>query len=190
MKNCRCFFRVSRILLKKYGRNYLVSSRLAEILGLQFGGNIQDIGNKTKGKFYYDNVTKFYYECIADTNLTYNDVTKFRAISNKPISDRIEDFSKTETKFMAEKGITLSKKEFSDSYLGQQLLSDRLLAQRNCLSYIASRVSSKRKYFCPSFFWNSNNSGTIRIGTDGRITWESSINFQGTIYANVSYFIK
>ena len=68
----------------------LEGNRLAEIIGLEFGGNIQDTGNKTKGKFYYDNVTKFYYECIENTNLTYNDATKFRAISNKPISDRVE----------------------------------------------------------------------------------------------------
>ena len=78
-------------ITKKYAdENYLVSSRLAEILGLQFGGNIQDIGNKTKGKFYYDNVTKFYYECIEDNSLTYNDSGKFRAISNKPILDKLE----------------------------------------------------------------------------------------------------
>ena len=82
-------------ITKKYAdENYLVSSRLAEILGLQFGGNIQDIGNKTKGKFYYDNVTKFYYECIEDNSLTYNDSGKFRAISNKPISDKVENLHK------------------------------------------------------------------------------------------------
>ena len=68
----------------------LEGNRLAEIIGLEFGGNIQDAGNKVRGKFYFDNVTKFYYECIADTNLTYNDVTKFRAISNKPLSDKVE----------------------------------------------------------------------------------------------------
>ena len=79
-------------ITKKYAdENYLVSSRLAEILGLEFGGNIQDIGNKTKGKFYYDSVTKFYYECIEDNSLTYNDSGKFRAISNKPISDKLEN---------------------------------------------------------------------------------------------------
>lgn len=66
-------------------------AELEKLTGLEFGGNIQDTGNKTKGKFYFDNVTKFYYECIADTNLTYNDATKFRAISNKPISDRVEN---------------------------------------------------------------------------------------------------
>ena len=68
----------------------LEGNRLAEILGLQFGGNIQDIGNKAKGKFYYDSVTKFYYECIEDNSLTYNDSGKFRAISNKPILDKVE----------------------------------------------------------------------------------------------------
>ena len=72
----------------------LEGNRLAEILGLQFGGNIQDIGNKTKGKFYYDNVMKFYYECIEDNSLTYNDSGKFRAISNKPISDKVENLFK------------------------------------------------------------------------------------------------
>jgi len=86
-------------ITKKYAdENYLVSSRLAEILGLEFGGNIQDIGNKTKGKFYYDNVTKFYYECIEDNSLTYNDSGKFRAISNKPISDKVENLPRFYTK--------------------------------------------------------------------------------------------
>ena len=69
----------------------LEGNRLAEIIGLEFGGNIQDTGNKVKGKFYYDNVTNFYYECIADTSLTYNESSKFRAISNKPISDKLEN---------------------------------------------------------------------------------------------------
>ena len=67
-----------------------VDSRLNEIMGLEFGGNIQDAGDKVKGKCYFDNVTKFYYECIGDNSLTYNDSGKFRAISNKPISDKVE----------------------------------------------------------------------------------------------------
>ena len=69
----------------------LEGNRLAEILGIEFGGKIQDSGIKTAGKFYYDTVTKFYYECLENTNLTYNDSGKFRAISNKPISDKVEN---------------------------------------------------------------------------------------------------
>lgn len=77
-------------------------AELEKIAGLEFGGNIQDIGNKTKGKFYYDSVTKFYYECIVNNSLTYNDSSKFRAISNKPISDKVENLFKiTEYKTIA-----------------------------------------------------------------------------------------
>ena len=72
----------------------LEGKRLAEIIGLEFGGKIQDSGIKTAGKFYYDTVTKFYYECIVNNSLTYNDSSKFRAISNKPISDRVENLFK------------------------------------------------------------------------------------------------
>lgn len=72
-------------------RRYLEIQALSKIIGMEFGGNIQEIGNKVKGKFYFDNVTKFYYECIENTNLTYNDATKFRAISNKPILDKVEN---------------------------------------------------------------------------------------------------
>ena len=82
-------------ITKKYAEdNFLTLKDKMKMLGLEFGGNIQDIGNKTKGKFYYDNVTKFYYECIEDNSLTYNDSGKFRAISNKPISDKVENLFK------------------------------------------------------------------------------------------------
>ena len=66
-------------------------AELEKIAGLEFGGNIQDAGDKVKGKCYFDNVTKFYYECIEDNSLTYNDSGKFRAISNKPLSDKVEN---------------------------------------------------------------------------------------------------
>lgn len=169
----------------------LEGNRLAEIIGMEFGGNIQDTGNKVKGRFYYDNVTKFYYECIADTNLTYNDVTKFRAISNKPISDKVENLSKTETKFMTEKGIVLSKKgdivilTWDSNYNLQGSLP-----KGTVLATLPEGYRPNLSVSAIVAFWNSNNSGTIKIGEDGRITWESSINFQGTIYANVSYFVK
>ena len=74
----------------------LEGKRLAEIIGLEFGGNIQDTGAKVTGKFYYDKALKYYYECIVNNNLTYNDGSKFRAISNKPISDRLENLYEIE----------------------------------------------------------------------------------------------
>ena len=77
-------------------RRYLEIQALAKIIGLEFGGNIQDAGAKVTGKFYYDKALKYYYECIANNNLTYNDGAKFRAISNKPLSDKVENLSKVQ----------------------------------------------------------------------------------------------
>ena len=85
--------------LSDYSTNNNVIKQIEKVAGLDYGGDIQDIGNKVKGKFYFDSVTKSYYECIENTDLTYNESTKFRAISNKPISDRLENLFnfKTET---------------------------------------------------------------------------------------------
>ena len=77
-------------------RRYLEIQALAKIMGLEFGGNIQDTGAKVTGKFYYDKALKYYYECIANNNLTYNDGSKFRAISNKPLSDKLENLYKVQ----------------------------------------------------------------------------------------------
>ena len=77
-------------------RRYLEIQALAKIIGLEYGGNIQDTGAKVTGKFYYDKALKYYYECISNNNLTYNDGSKFRAISNKPILDKVENLFKVE----------------------------------------------------------------------------------------------
>ena len=87
----------------------LEGKRLAEIIGLEFGGKIQDSGIKTAGKFYYDSVTKFYYECIEDNSLTYNDSGKFRAISNKPISDKVENLCKIKEHVFTAPNLTYAK---------------------------------------------------------------------------------
>ena len=87
------------INITEYGteeNTVLEGKRLAEIIGLEFGGNIQDTGAKVTGKFYYDKALKYYYECITNNNLTYNDGSKFRAISNKPILDKVENLYKVQ----------------------------------------------------------------------------------------------
>ena len=165
----------------------LEGNRLAEIIGMEFGGNIQDTGNKTKGKFYFDNVTKFYYECIEDNSLTYNDSGKFRAISNKPISDKVENLSKIETKII-EKGIALFKVgnivilTWDSNYNLQGSFP-----RGTVLATLPAGYRPTLDVSAPVAFWNSNNSGTIKIRNNGQITWESSINLQGTIYANASF---
>ena len=82
---------VGKVMLGTTANTALEGKRLAEIIGLEFGGNLQDYGRKEKGKFYYDTANKKYYECIENNNLTYNDTAKFRAISNNSILDKVEN---------------------------------------------------------------------------------------------------
>ena len=164
-----------------------IDSRLNEIMGLEFGGNIQDVGDKVRGKCYFDNVTKFYYECIEDNSLTYNDSGKFRAISNKPISDKVENLSKIETKII-EKGIALFKVGNIVILTGDSNYDlQGSLPRGAVLANLPAGYRPLLDVSAPVAFWNSNNSGTIKIRNNGQITWESSINLQGTIYANASF---
>ena len=88
-----------KVMLGTTANTALEGKRLAEIIGMEFGGKIQDSGIKTAGKFYYDIVTKFYYECIVNNSLTYNDSSKFRAISNKPLSNKLENLYENRSGF-------------------------------------------------------------------------------------------
>ena len=97
------------INITEYGteeNTVLEGKRLAEIIGLEFGGNIQDTGAKVTGKFYYDKALKYYYECIGNNSLTYNDGSKFRAISNKPILDKVENLSEVKTHSFSHPNLT------------------------------------------------------------------------------------
>ena len=188
--NQNAFYLNSGNVLGTESDTVLEGKRLAEIIGLEFGGNIQDTGAKVTGKFYYDKALKYYYECIANNSLTYNDGSKFRAISNKPLSDKVENLSKIETKII-DKGIALLKSGNiviltwdSNYYLQGSLPRGTVLATLPAGYRPILDISA------PVTFWNSNNSGTIKIRSNGQITWESSINLQGTIYVNASFLIS
>ena len=83
--------------LSNYPTNNDVVKQIEKVIGLSYGGNIQDIGNKTIGKFYFDIVNNYFYECISDNSLIYVDNSKFRPISNKPLSDRIKNLETIES---------------------------------------------------------------------------------------------
>ena len=163
---------------------------LAEIIGMEFGGNIQDTGNKVKGKFYFDNVTKFYYECTENTNLTYNDATKFRAISNKPISDKVESLSEVKEYVFAINGLTNGKivkigklahltidsgTHFYNKGAEAVVLNiPQGFRPRNLVNFSAVNLSN-----VPNSFRIATNGNVIKVFTDSK---------NGAYYFSVTYF--
>ena len=173
----------------------LEGKRLAEIIGLEFGGNIQDVGNKTRGRFYYDSVTKYYYECIADTNLTYNDVSKFRAISNKPLSDKLEDLYEVIPGVLNVNQIA----GFSSATLYKKagvvflIIDDnQKLNGRANGSVILTLPDGFRPRNRTSFSGNTSagQACVFNIEVDGRVILMSNIKLSGYLYFNVSFLAK
>ena len=167
-------------------------AELEKIAGLEFGGNIQDIGNKTKGKFYYDSVTKFYYECIEDNSLTYNDSGKFRAISNKPISDKVENLSNVET-YVIDPRLTVGLIYKIGNICILILDSNEVYNNRSygdVLFNIPEKFRPISRIPVPVGLINSTSSGSVHIETDGNVIWRGSSKTVSALYINAVYLAK
>ena len=179
-------------------RRYLEIQALAKIIGLEFGGNIQNTGTKTTGKFYFDSVTKFYYECIADTNLTYNESSKFRAISNKPLSDRVENLSKVQqAKLYVHSEATGQGRTTCNIVQKVGNVVTIIFDSGDTLRYTNDNtvIFSIPEGYRPKSFLSVNASqfngtaGTIYIQPDGTAKWRGSTVTTASIIFSVSYII-
>ena len=170
----------------------LEGNRLAEILGIEFGGNIQDAGNKVKGKFYFDNVTKFYYECIENTNLTYNESSKFRAISNKPISDKVENLYNIEThvifghltqaKVFKIGRLCILSMDSNDAWKG--------VTAGTVLFNLPEKFRPLHYTVAPLGQLGTTENAGVQLETDGRVIYRGHQSIKGALYFNVTYLTK
>ena len=176
----------------------LEGKRLAEIIGLEFGGNIQDIGVKTTGKFYYDKALKYYYECIVNNSLTYNDGSKFRAISNKPILDKLENLYKVQqAKLYVHSEATGQGRSTCNIVQKCGNVVTIIFDSGDTLRYTSDNtvIFSIPEGYRPKSFLSVNASqvngtaGTIYIQPDGTAKWRGSTVTTASIIFTVSYII-
>ena len=189
------------INITEYGteeNTILEGKRLAEIIGLEFGGNIQDAGTKTTGKFYYDKALKYYYECIDNNNLTYNDGSKFRAISNKPISDRLGNLSKVhQAKLYVHSEATGQGRTTCNIIQKVGNVVTIIFDSGDTLRYTSDNtvIFSIPEGYRPKVFLSVNASqfngtaGTIYIQPDGTAKWRGSTVSTASIIFSVSYIV-
>lgn len=81
-------------------------NNLEKLIGMPYGGTIQEASNKEAGKFYYDASTKEYYECVESNTLNYVESSKYRSMSRKNVGKgEIEAWDTTKNSKLYQKDI-------------------------------------------------------------------------------------
>ncbi|MGL5932794.1 MAG: hypothetical protein ACRCY7_07830 [Cetobacterium sp.] len=86
-----------------FNKNFGVSSgevlegaKLAEILGVTYGGILNNSNAKTAGIAYYCTTNKKIYKCTANTSLNYADASYFMELSNNDLLGKLNNLDKQE----------------------------------------------------------------------------------------------
>ncbi|MGL5569791.1 hypothetical protein, partial [Cetobacterium sp.] len=78
----------------KYGTDVstaLEGSKLAEILGIEYGGVLNNNNQKAAGKGYYDTANKKIYKCTTNTSINYADAGYFIEVSNNDLLGKLQN---------------------------------------------------------------------------------------------------
>ncbi|MGL5571074.1 MAG: hypothetical protein ACRDCU_07550, partial [Cetobacterium sp.] len=78
----------------------LEGSKLAEIYGIEPGGNLNNTNLKVAGKAYYCTVNKKTYKCIANTSINYADAAYFEEISNNDLLGKLQNLLKNKASYI------------------------------------------------------------------------------------------
>ncbi|MGL5595786.1 MAG: hypothetical protein ACRDDH_17770 [Cetobacterium sp.] len=78
------------------GQNEILEgSKLAEILGIEYGGVLNNTNTKVAGKGYYDTANKKIYKCTTNTSINYADAGYFIEVSNNDLLGKLQNLVKT-----------------------------------------------------------------------------------------------
>ncbi len=86
----------------------LEGAKLAETLGIPYGGGLNNSNTKTAGYAYYDSTTKKTYKCTVTNTLNYADASKFEAISNADLLAKFQNLwncNKSSNKYILKLGV-------------------------------------------------------------------------------------
>ncbi|MEE0138263.1 hypothetical protein, partial [Fusobacterium ulcerans] len=75
-------------------REILEGIRLAQILGLEFAGELNNSNTKKANKVYYDTQNKSYFKCLNDNVLNYADSNYYEGISNNDLLLKLQNLAK------------------------------------------------------------------------------------------------
>ena len=154
----------------------LEGAKLAETLGIPYGGGLNNSNTKTAGYAYYDSTTKKTYKCTVTNTLNYADASKFEAISN---ADLLAKFQNLFSSSLDSKGYI---------YLG------KLLFQWGKVTSTGSQIITFPKVHTKQVFVVIPVCGYSRIVSDGDCNIDSSNitlnNFKLHLRVGIAYWIS
>lgn len=83
-------------------KEILEGNRLAQILGLEYGGELNNSNTKKANKVYYDTQNKSYFKCLNDNVLNYADSSYYEGISNNNLLLKLQNLTKITDVFSIE----------------------------------------------------------------------------------------
>lgn len=95
-------------------KEILEGNRLAQILGLEYGGELNNSNTKKLNTIYYDTQNKSFFKCFQENTLNYADSNFYEGISNNDLLLKLQNFSKVETYYKTENGITFAFKRIGN----------------------------------------------------------------------------
>lgn len=140
----------------------LEGHRLAQALGLEFAGELNNSNLKQAGKAYWDNVNKSIYKCLINTTSNYADASYFEALSNHDLLLKLQNLAnKLGAKFLETTGIPPKTVEELNSIAG--------FIKANCLP--PDEIFQRYSLYCITFKQGNVTGGHIIVRVSSCISF-------------------
>ena len=169
----------------------LEGTKMAQMMGADYGGLLQTPGQKEVGKAYYDNVNKQMVCPIENNNLTYYETTKFIPISGLQNAKKMETLSNIETYSIDPRltvgiihkigDICILTVDSASAYNGKNY--------GDVLFNIPEKFRPKILVPVPAGVHNSTIGGAAQIERNGNVVWRGS-RITNSVYINAVYLAK
>lgn len=126
---------------KNFGTNegdILEGSKLAEILGIEYAGILNNTNAKVAGKGYYDTANKKIYKCTANTSINYADAAYFIEVSNNDLLGKLQNLGSN--LLLSDKTLTVSNTQTVDGI--QFSVSVKSYLYNNRIKYETIEISA------------------------------------------------
>ena len=159
----------------KYGTDVstaLEGSKLAEILGIEYGGVLNNNNQKVAGKGYYDTANKKIYKCTTNTTINYADAGYFIEVSNNDLLGKLQNLSRIiSLPTINYKGviINVSHNENTAWFSFEGSVNSSINSGTEVIYRLPSNIKPLTSSEPTSKYLTANKSLSIRVNTSGEV---------------------